>query len=139
MNTVPPTVAGIPLANSSPDSPLFAASCASAMIEHPACTVTYSPSKKKSVKCLSRRMITPSYLPSPHSRLDPFPMTLNGMLFLRMIRMMASRDISFSGYTTYAASPPTRSVVIFFKGTSRSVVLIALNSSYSSSMTYLPA
>ncbi len=111
MTTPPPTVPGMPEANSSPVSPCSRAARAAWAMDAPAWATNRFPSTVMRLIPGPTWATTPLYPSSSTSRLLPFPTTKNGTPAISRYRLTFFSCSSLSNCRKQSAGPPIRKVV----------------------------
>src|SRR3989454_5159192 len=116
ITTAPPSDAGMPAANSSPDSPCRAAARARCGSPAPACAVTRSPSSVMRSSPFPIFRTIPRIPRSEITTLLPWPSTTNGTRSVNSQVTTARNSSRDRGTTSRSAGPPTRKDTCFRSG-----------------------
>ena len=107
MKTAPPTLPGIPAANSSPLRPASHAASDVSIILAPASAVTVASSLFATIVSIFVKIKTkPEIPPSLMIKLEAFPITVKGILFSLTVSTNSSSSFKFLGKARYCAGPP---------------------------------
>ena len=107
MKTAPPTLPGIPAANSKPLKPASHAASDVSIILAPASAVTVASSWLATISSILVRIKTrPEIPPSLIIKLEAFPITVKGRLLVLTVSTKIFNSSKFLGKARYCAGPP---------------------------------